>query len=158
MSVHGKCLTALLVMLLGAGCRSGGPWATTSPSRAPDGWSRQEMLQASSEFDRAPDQEVPAGQLRVVCWRVIEDDRPLRVEDAIVLTHATDGRWRLARLFRHPRDPWPRWQLWHLMDVPFVNRRDFRAEPTSAEIGQFLDDVDWLPLSEGFRVLDAGGD
>lgn len=121
-----------------------------------DTWSRDEMRLAAYEASKG--EQVPEGELTILRWRVMEDERPLLVEDAVVLLK-TGGRWRLARLYRHPKEPVPpaRWRLWTRTDAPFMNHRDFEAKPARAEIDRFLKDSEWLPLSSGFRETAGGG-
>jgi hypothetical protein len=96
---------------------------------------------------------------QVVRWRVIRDDRPLLVEEAIVLLRTDYNRWRLVYLYRHPELTMPpvRWRLRGLVDAPFVNQRDFMAPPQSQDVDQFLDDTDWTPLPIGFETVASGG-
>jgi hypothetical protein len=128
-------------------------------TRVVDTWSHDEMRLAAYSYEDASGERVPNGELTVMRWRVIEDDRPLVVEQAIVLVKTDDGRWRLANLYRHPKESGrpTEWRLWSRTDVPFVSHRDFTAKPTPAEVERFLNDSEWLPLPEGFRETAGGG-
>jgi hypothetical protein len=131
----------------------------------------------SSKFAQSPDEALPkdwtpsavnmpllgsgehALETRILVWMIAEDDRPLYIEQAIVLLHFDNGvkpRWALAHLYRHPHDPAsPGWQLpkrWHA--PRFVPRRDFDHAPSNEAIAEFLRDSEWeFEPSIGFRLL-----
>src|SRR4051812_36920964 len=93
-------LIATTSALAGADSRPATTQATTRPV---DSWRHDEMRLAAYDVENANGGRIPKGELRVVRWRVIEDERPLVVEQAIVLVKADDGRWRLAQVYRHPK-------------------------------------------------------
>jgi hypothetical protein len=136
------------------------PAATTQGvTSVVDTWRHDEMRLAAYGYEEASEERVPNGDVTVMRWRVIEDDRPLVVEEAIVLVKTDDGRWRLAKLYRHPKESRQpiEWRIWSRTDVPFVSHRDFKAEPTPAQVERFLKDTEWLPLPDGFRETAGGG-
>lgn len=61
------------------------------------------MRDAAYDVENENGGRIPKGELRMVRWRVVEDER-LVVEEAVVLVKADDGHWRLANLYRHPKD------------------------------------------------------
>ncbi len=120
--------------------------------RLPQSWSLNELAHAAMD-----DGEV-AAEVRILIWQIMEDDRPLYVESAIVWFRLEDGCWMLAKLYRHPREPHPPpvWQLALVCDAPQIPRMDFDHAPTNDEIYKFLRDSWWeFAPAGGFRLLDA---
>lgn len=160
---HFFSVSIIAVVAVCAGCDVGTARTPVVPTpvlpKVVDTWRHDEMRLAAYGYEEANEERVPSGGLRVMQWRVIEDDRPLVVEEAIVAVKNDDSRWRLAKLYRHPNIPLPptRWRLWSRTDMPFVSHRDFKAEPTRAEIERFLKDTEWLPLPPGFRQTAGDG-
>src|SRR4051812_14848297 len=63
-------------------------------------------------------------EVRVLIWQIKEDDRPLRVESAIICLRleGKGNRWALAHVSRHPQveQPPPAWRLSHVTDVKYT--------------------------------------
>jgi len=156
---HYSILVAICSWLL-IGCdehkvESSAPKPATFPTLVIDTWNRSEMLKAAFGYEQARGEQIPDADLQIVKWRVIQDDRPLLVEQAVVLLKCDGGHWRLADLYRHPKQDPPtiQWRLSSKTDVPFVNHRNFTNEPTAEELEQFLLDAEWRPAPIGFRVM-----
>jgi hypothetical protein len=87
------------------------------------------------------------------------DDRPLYAESALIVLRMTDGTWRLAYAYRHPRDTYPGADVWTLATITDVHQtpsRDYRQRPPKEEVERFLRDSWWkFRPSEGFRLVRA---
>jgi hypothetical protein len=74
----------------------------------PRGWSRTEIAKEMPPYGAD-------GKVYVLAWKIVEDERPLRVESCLVLKvlpdESEEGRWCLAQLYRHPNSKKPEWQL-----------------------------------------------
>ena len=85
------------------------------------------------------------------------DDRPLYVDDALIVVQLADGRWRLAHVGRNPRDEnqyLRRWRLFTVEDSPIVPSRDFPEKPTALQVGEFIHDSFFqFKPREGFRLI-----
>jgi hypothetical protein len=140
----------------GAPARSGSP----PDACAPSGWVVDAMVSRElGPEDRPPGAAVRARLLR---WRIKEDDRPLRVESAIVQVEVRAAgappHWLLLEVFRHPRDAHGHadvWRLSQIADTPVTGVRRFAAPPTAAELERFLAEGGWNDIS-GFRELGSG--
>lgn len=123
--------------------------------RLPQSWSPNELAHA------AMDEGEVAAEARILIWQIMEDERPLYVESAIVwlrLEGAGRRRWILAHVYRHPRQPQPppEWRLSVVFDAPHTPRRVFDHAPKNDEIYEFMRDTWWKFAPEnGFRLLDA---
>jgi hypothetical protein len=100
-------------------------------------------------------QKVKASHLLALDARV--DDRPLYVESALVAVEFESQRWRLVHAYRHPRASSVearRWQIWIVTDAPVVGAKDFKKQPTQAEVEDFLRRTAWeFRASDGFRLV-----
>jgi hypothetical protein len=78
------------------------------PNELPRSWSLEEIAEATPPC-------ATKSHVYVLAWKVMEDDRPLRVESCLALRVLDeddgDGRWCLAHLYRHPSDKRPEWRL-----------------------------------------------
>jgi hypothetical protein len=68
----------------------------------PAAWQRKDIA------DAAPPRS-DAGPTHILVWKIVDDDRPLRVEDCLVLKElktprSDQRRWVLASLYRHPAE------------------------------------------------------
>jgi hypothetical protein len=85
------------------------------------------------------------------------DDRPLYVESALIAVTTTDGTWRLAYAYRHPKDTYPGADVWTLSTITDVHQspsRDYRRRPSKEEVECFLRDSWWkFRPSKGFRLV-----
>jgi hypothetical protein len=135
--------------------------AAAAPGCLPAGWIERDVVAIDLEaVDRPPS---AAATSRVLAWRIREDDRPLYVEDAIVLLElagpAALKSWRLLHVFRHPKaamvDP-DEWRRAQIADTPVTGVARFEAPPTAAEIEAFMRESRWNDPSDGFRVRASG--
>jgi hypothetical protein len=128
----------------------------------PAGWRLEDI-------DRAMPSYGPGGTTYVLAWKIVEDDRPLRLEQCVALKHtdeASDGRWVIASLHRHPgrglRNLWEVSLPSVAPELDFKERmekrqsRDFKSRPGNREVYAFLDDYHWdLGAEQGFRLIDG---
>jgi hypothetical protein len=120
---------------------------------------------------------LPADLTRLLLWRTIEDDRPLRVDEAIWWAQYSNGEtfWVLAHTFRHPNDDGPnrgKWRIAGICDSTYEPIVTFDAPPTTQDVLKLLAenskpftndvyeyiDLYWTAgaVDGRFRVLDAG--
>lgn len=98
---------ARAVLLLTA-LSTGRPLRAAEPCAVPTGWDLGEMAAATPPYGTD-------GKVYLLAWQILEDDRPFRVEEALVLKHlASNGpgdAYHLARLNRDPADKGSTWSL-----------------------------------------------
>jgi hypothetical protein len=96
---------------------------------------------------------------RVLIWQTIEDDRPLRLDEAIVWTE-NGGAWTLAHIYRHPLEEDRKWQVSMVFDAEnYSPSRAYGKPPTHAELDKFLQDTWWKfdgRAEDGFKILGSG--
>jgi hypothetical protein len=116
----------------------------------PPAWDLEEISQATPPY--AVD-----GTAHVLAWKILEDDRPLRVESCLVLKALeNDEGYSLVHLYRHPDGNEPKWGIsqMHVTGEPGTNRfpgmwilhcKRFEQRPTNEEIYAALsyDGVGW---------------
>lgn len=147
-------LVAFAVLAAGCDAKNDPGQVAPSPDRLPSGWVVNDLASAAGDKSGPTD-------VRVLVWQIMEDDRPLYVESCVVWLHWKDGRdypWRLAHLYRHPKDqqPPPEWRLSMVWDVPYTSRQEFDHPPTNADVNQFLKDTWWkFEPEDRWRLLDA---
>lgn len=125
--------------------------AAAGCARLPAEWVPTEIAQAALGDAKA----AATATLRVLAWQFDEDDRPLLVHSALVWIQAGQS-WRLAHLYRHPRDVKPSWRISMVTDVPYAGAQSYARAPGRAELDRFLDDTWWrFAPHSGFRLLDA---
>lgn len=96
--------------------------------------------------------------LQPVAWRRIVDDRPLTVEEVVLLgLHGKE--YVLVRAYRHPEESDPgNWSIWATStlyssrDVWIVGKREFATYPTEREVSDFLRLVQRESCGPGFRI------
>jgi len=129
----------------------------------PEGWRLADIA------DAAPPRSGP-GPVHVLAWKVIEDDRPLRVENCLVLKELkkptkSQGRWVLASLYRHPAESkqWNFVTVWHTPDAEFKSPpftmyiEEYKKRPKNAEVHGFMDRFRWtLGADAGWMLIDGG--
>ena len=116
--------------------------------KMPPSWKLEAITAAA-----APGEDARALTTRVLAWQIDEDDRPLRVERALVWIAARDKRWILANLYRHPKES-PEWHISRVYDVPYVGSQSYSAAPKRAQLDEFLKDSWWhFRLDSGWRSL-----
>jgi len=75
------------------------------PDELPRSWSLEEIEKQTPPYGAK-------GRVYVLAWKVMEDDRPLRVESCLVLKALDKNKgYSLAHLYRHPAEKKPEWQL-----------------------------------------------
>lgn len=128
----------------------------------PKGWRIEEIAKA------AHPSAVPKNT-HVLVWKQNEDDRPLLVEECLVLCRFPErngqNSWFLVSLYRHPRTKASNdWTLSMVHNGPGFNGwpqggweyhyRGFDKRPTSKEIYDFMDEIRWrLAAHDGFMLL-----
>ena len=119
------------------------------PTDPPPPWPLADML-------RALPFALEARAVGVLRWRIQQDDRPLRIEAAILAVQG-ESAWDLANLYRHPAYE-NEWRLSQVHDAPHVPFRGYGHPPTEAEIETFLSDS-WWTRNDGdrFSTLASGG-
>jgi len=80
---------------------------------------------------------------RVLAWQITEDDRPLRVEGALLWIAFKNKQWRLTNLYRHPQDKSTLWQRSVFDDSPLVGYQSYPAPPMKAQLEDFLKATQW---------------
>jgi hypothetical protein len=151
---------ALIALMLFTGERPTSP-KVEDVSELPDGW-------RLDEIDKAMPPYSAGGTTYVLAWKIVEDDRPLRVEECLALKHLPDtGRsdhWVLASLYRHPtlRHHWEVSVLTAAPDLSFKERQqlrqsqDFFGRPNNQQVYAFMDDAHWnLGAKPDFRLVDG---
>jgi hypothetical protein len=100
----------------------------------------------------------PGATAYLLGWNIIEDDRPLRNENAaFVVEHASTAgapKWTVVVMYRRAFNPW-----WNIATGPHsrvVPLRDFPSRPTPADVEAVLDDTGWSYTDRGGFKLLAG--
>ena len=102
--------------------------------------------------------DIEMSEIGILNWRIVEDDRPLYVEKAIIAVRG-ESQWHLASIFRHPKDTSdPTWDFSYVDDAPQTPLRNYQEPPTENEIQQFYETSWWnySPPRTGFRTLGEG--
>jgi len=84
------------------------------------------------------------------------DNRPLYVEDALLAMELTNHNWRLANVYRHPKEraDFRHWMVATVTDTPYTGKQDYDHRPTEADVEKFLKDTWWeFRASRNFRLL-----
>lgn len=110
------------------------------------------------------------GPTHILAWKVIEDDRPVRVEYCLAIKQLrkpteNQEQWVLASLAHNPREgkEWNFVTIWITPDSeaknpPFIMHvKKYRERPTNAEINAFMDEFGWaFRADEGWTLIDGG--
>jgi hypothetical protein len=110
------------------------------------------------------------GATHVLAWKIIEDDRPLRVEYCLVLKEMKkptkdQERWVIASLVRNPAKgkEWNFVTIWitpdpELKNPPFIMHVEkFKDRPKNAEVYRFMDKFGWtLGADADWKLIDGG--
>jgi hypothetical protein len=110
------------------------------------------------------------GPTHVLAWKILEDDRPHRVEYCLGVKHLTKAtekqeQWVLASLARNPAKgkEWNFVTIWITPDAEFKNPpfimhvQKYRDRPTNADIYKFMDKFDWkLGADRDWKLIDGG--
>jgi hypothetical protein len=125
------------------------------PARAADSGPHTNAATAGTIVQDLGIQKVKASYLLAFDAKV--DDRPLYVEGALVAVEFKSQRWRLLHAYRHPREPRVEgrgWHIWIVNDAPVIGSKDFKKQPTQAEVEDFLRRTAWeFGASHGFRLV-----
>jgi uncharacterized protein (TIGR03067 family) len=119
--------------------------------------------------DAAPPRS-DAGPTHVLAWKIVEDDRPLRLEYCLVLKELKKpkkdkGQWVLASLVRNPAKgkEWNFVTIWISPDPDFKNPpfimhiEEYKDRPKNVEIYRFMDKYRWtLGSGDGWNLIDGG--
>ncbi len=121
----------------------------------PADWHLADLAQASLDRDRPPTTQVIA--IRVLAWQQTIDDRPLRIDSALVWIRASSPHYTIAHLYRHPDDG-PLWQRSMVFDAPGFEDEIFSDKPpTHAELEDFLGATDWpFAAEDDFKLVASG--
>ena len=113
----------------------------------------------TNAFARDIARDVPVSGLRkvhVLATLLKEDDRPWRVESALVLYELTRNRWELLYLSRNPKLDKPRsaWVPHSVMDSTQRPWKYFDHRPTASDVAEFLKLSEWTFAADPpFRLL-----
>jgi hypothetical protein len=128
-----------------------------SPDALPKDWSTDDIAKA------AHPSAVP-GATHVLAWKCTQDDRPLLVEECLVLCHLGENNWQLVSLYRHPNNKDEgQWQesMIHFgpsKDDPTGHdewhREKYAKRPSNKDVYDFMDKFKWhLGADEGWKLL-----
>ncbi len=132
------------------------PGCAPHPDPISAGWDTAAMVTPALQTGQI------AEEYHLLAWTIIEDNRPLYVESALVWIRGKRGEepfWMLAHVYRHPREESHAvgWSLSRVYDAPQIATKTFYYPPTDLEIDAFLKDTGWsFDANSGFRLLDRG--
>jgi hypothetical protein len=132
------------------------------PNELPRSWSLEEIALQMPPLE-------PAGRVYVLAWSIIEDERPVRVEECLAVKVFADGRHSFAHLYRRPDQPEAGWQIaaTHVAADDPVNRpgrfimhtKLFPKRPTNRQVYEAcrLEELDWkFNLEDSWRFVGCG--
>jgi hypothetical protein len=154
----------MVLALVCAASSSASPQEKPVPNELPRSWSLEEIAKETPPFDTD-------GRVYVLAWKVVQDDRPLRVESCLALRVLDKNQgYYLAHLYRHPASEKPAWQIGmtHVsgaegtkyfpgLDIMHVKR--FKSRPTNKELYAALvfKEVNWsFELEKGWKLVSCG--
>lgn len=128
------------------------PPAAEACKLLPD-WNPDEMARGGMHYDPAP----AVTEVRVLAWQQIIDERPLRVDSALLWVQTQGKTIQLVHVYRHPDDK-DAWHQARVYDSPtFAGMTVLSARPTRAEIDAFLGATEWtFAAPDGFRLVASG--
>lgn len=141
----------------------GSPKAPVTTKEIPKAWRFDDIA------DAAPPRS-DAGPTYVLAWKIVEDDRPLRVEYCLVLKELKkptkeQGRWVVASLARNPAKgrEWNFETIWITPDPDFKNPpfimyvEEYKNRPKNQDIHRFMDKYRWpLGADRDWKLIDGG--
>lgn len=146
---------------------SRGPAEDTVPNELPRSWDIKEIEKAAPPYG-----DGGGDRVFVLAWKIIEDDRPLRVETCLVLkelgAESKTGRWCLSHLYRHPLDKDNTWRLppiWVSPPPPLGpekavaidHLKRFKEKPGNKLIYDSLKEVQWsFTLDDDWKLVSCG--
>ena len=99
------------------------------------------------------------GEVRILAWQQTIDDRPLRIDSALIWTKSAGSGYGLAHLYRHPDDgPGAPWHVMMIYDAPgFVGQESYAAPPTHAELDALVAESRWeFGPEQDFKLVASG--
>lgn len=145
-----------------AGCAPRAGVAAAPPAdRVPDGWDPAKIA------GRWLDAGEAVADARVLVWTATEDNRPFRLEEAVVWARVEGrsrlwpeggSRWQLERVYRNRQGaaPFAAWEL----NIDFANPKEFTRgfdhPPTGGEVEEFLRASGWDEFEANGRALPDG--
>ncbi len=83
--------------------------------------------------------------VRVLAWQQTIDDRPLRIDSALLWIKSAHAGYWLAHVYRHPDDgPKAPWNQAMIYDAPdFRGEESFSVPPTRAQLDDFASHSDF---------------
>ncbi|WP_020472832.1 hypothetical protein [Zavarzinella formosa] len=154
---------AVLLLMTVAACPAGEPLAKPAPNELPRSWSLEEI-----------DKQMPGprgDRVYVLAWKIVEDDRPLRVESclAIRVFDKNEG-YGLWHLWRHPADKNLKWQVAYthvtgekntkyFPGLDLLHAKQFKNRPGNKELYASLtfEEVNWsFELEKDWKVVGCG--
>ena len=113
-------------------------------------WLPAEMGRAGAAEETPP----KAADVQILAWKQDIDERPLRVDSALLVVTVNPKLVILTHIYRHPDDH-DGWQRAMIYDRPgFEAFLAFDRMPTRAELDAFLPATDWqFAASDGFRLV-----
>jgi hypothetical protein len=133
----------------GDGVGVDGKLGPVTPTRLPS-WDLDALRETARMLACAPG-EAPA---RLLAWYVIEDDRPLRNDNALLLvedTTVSPPRYSLVSVYRHATNR--EWNTAGSFHDPTEPVRTFKRRPTRKEIDDFLAQAEWTFADSWGRIL-----
>jgi hypothetical protein len=159
-SVRSGAWAAILLLASGTAYAADPP--APVPNELPRSWSMEEIALQVPPLE-------PAGQVYVLAWSIIEDERPVRVESCLALKVFPDGRHSFAHLYRRPDQPEAGWRIamTHFAgDEPATrpgrwvhHTRLFDKRPTNGEVYAALkpEQLDWkFEPANSWRFVGCG--
>ncbi|MCA9712655.1 MAG: hypothetical protein KDK70_42900, partial [Myxococcales bacterium] len=126
------------------------PLPPVDPAATVPPWDLRAMHRSARRYASAP----PHAGTALLGWSIVEDDRPLRNHNAVVLVeHRKGKRYSVVTLYRHAvNEAWNIDNSLHSSNRPVVA---FDHRPTAAEVEQVLTRNGWQLEGEpeGFAVL-----
>jgi hypothetical protein len=95
--------------------------------------------------------------VRVLAWQQTIDDRPLRIDSALVWIKTSDPLYTISHVYRHPDDK-DGWHQAMVYDMPgFEGEIQSAKPPTHAELEDFLHATDWpFAPEQDFKLVASG--
>src|SRR5262245_30834736 len=102
---YGRFSVPLLLPLVSDDVVVEEPEEKVVPTELPPSWSLEDIAKESPPYGTND-------PVHVLAWKIVEDERPLRVESCLVLkVLGRNNGYTLSHLFRHPAGKKPEWQL-----------------------------------------------
>jgi hypothetical protein len=159
-----RATAAVALLLASAAWLPADPQEKPVPNELPRSWDLDAIAKETPPLGSE-------GRVYVLAWKVVEDERPLRVESCLVLkVLAGNEGYCLAHLYRHPAQKPSEWHLGmtHVtgkagtkyfpgLDIMHVKR--FKARPSNREVYAALsfEEVNWsFELTKSWKLVSCG--